>query len=148
MFAKKISISLVIVLVFTHFSAARVAYAEEEHDHMHVSIDVKPGSYPNSINLKSKGLIPVALFGSAEFDVNQVSTDSVTFGPMHHHTDGGAPAVKFHSKDVNLDGYLDLVFFFKPAQTGLQASDTTACLHGNFLDGSHFCGHDDVRVID
>lgn len=141
------SLLLSITLVLMLFLAVGIAYAQEEHSHTHVSIDVKPGSDPNSINLKSKGVIPVALFGSAEFDINQVDTSTVSFGPMHHHMGSGAPAVKFNAEDVNLDGYLDLVFFFKPAQTGLQTSDLIACLHGNLLDGSHFCGHDDVRVI-
>lgn len=138
---------LSIILALTLFPALGVAYAQEEHPHMHVNIDVKPGSDPNSINLKSKGLVPVALFGSAEFDIDLVDTTTISFGPMHHHMDGGAPAVKVNAEDVNLDGYPDLIFFFKPAQTGLQTSDATACLHGFLLDGSHFCGHDDVRVI-
>lgn len=136
-----------IPLVFIFFLSVGIAYAQEEHDHMHLSIDVKLGSDPNSINLKSKGLIPVALFGSAEFDIDTVDTATVTFGPMHNHMSGGGQAVKFNAEDVNLDGFIDLIFFFKPAQTGLQASDAIACLHGTQLDGSHFCGHDYVRVI-
>jgi hypothetical protein len=141
------SLFLSIILGLMLFPAVGVAHAQEEHPQMHVNIDVKPGSDPNSINLKSKGLIPVALFGSADFDIDLVDTTTVSFGPLHHHMDGGAPAVKVIAEDVNLDGYPDLVFFFKPAQTGLQTSDATACLHGFLLDGSHFCGHDDVWVI-
>lgn len=141
------SLLLSITLVLMLFPAVGTAYAQGEHPHMHVNIDVKPGSDPNSINLKSKGLIPVALFGSAEFDIDLVDTTTVSFGPMHHHMDGGAPAVKVNAEDVNLDGYPDLIFFFKPAQTELQTSDVIACLHGFLLDGSQFCGHDDVRVI-
>lgn len=37
-----------------------------------VAIDIKPGSYPNSINLGSNGVVPVAIFGSATFDVGQI----------------------------------------------------------------------------
>lgn len=138
---------LLITLTIMVLAAAGTAFAQEEHAHMMVNIDVKPGSDPNSINLKSKGLIPVALFGSAAFDIDQVDTNTVRFGPMDHHMDGGAAAVKVNVDDVNLDGYPDLVFYFKPAQTGLQPGDTMVCLHGTLLDGSHFCGHDDVRVI-
>lgn len=141
------SLLLLITLALLVFPAFGTAYAQMEHPHMGVSVDVKPGSDPNTINLKNRGLIPVALFGSAEFDVEQVDTTTARFGPMHHQMDGGALAVMVNVEDVNLDGYPDLVFFFEPAQTGLQPGDTTACLHGTLLDGSHFCGHDDVRVI-
>lgn len=138
---------LLFTLVLMVFMVVGTAYAQEEHPHLMVAIDVKPGSDPNSINLKNRGLVPVALFGSADFDISQVDTASVRFGPMHHEMDGGAPAVIVNTEDVNLDGYPDLVFFFKPAQTGLQPGDTIACLHGNLLDGTHFCGHDDIRVV-
>ncbi len=33
-----------------------------------VEIDIKPGSYPNSINLGNNGVIPVAILSSWEFD--------------------------------------------------------------------------------
>jgi hypothetical protein len=34
-----------------------------------VAIDIKPGSCPNPLNVKSKGVLPVAILGSADFDV-------------------------------------------------------------------------------
>ena len=136
-----------IVLAGLLFPAYQAASAQEEHDHIHATVDVKPGSDPNTINLKSKGLVPVALLGSASFDVTQVDTASVRFGPHQHESaDAGAAAVRFNFDDVNLDGYLDLVYFFRPAETGLQPGDTEACLHGT-INGEHFCGHDAVRVI-
>jgi hypothetical protein len=122
-------------------------FAQEEHEHIHAAIDVKPGSYPNTINLRTKGLLPVALLGSASFDVGEVETDSVRFGRHQHESaDAGAAAVRFNFDDANGDGYLDLVFFFYPGETGLQPGDTEACLHGT-INGEHFCGHDAVRVI-
>ena len=36
-----------------------------------VGIDIKPGSFPNSINLKGKGVIPVAILSTTTFDVLQ-----------------------------------------------------------------------------
>ncbi len=47
-----------------------------------VTIDIKPGSDPNSINPKSKGKIPVAILSTQDFDAPQmVDKDSLTFGP-------------------------------------------------------------------
>ena len=123
------------------------AYAHEEHEHMHVAIDIRPGSYPNPINLKSSGSVPVALLGSAEFDVMSVNPDSVTFGRVHHHESGASP-LRDAYEDVNQDGFLDIVLHFKIKEIDLDSNDTEACLHGMLLDGiTHFCGHDSVKII-
>lgn len=128
------------------------AYAQDMHSHVHVAIDVKPGSDPNAINVRARVEVPVAILGSASFDVNDVQASTVRFGPMHdpgemHQHDAGAAALRYASEDVNGDGYVDLVFHFRAADTGLQAEDTQACLHGNLNDSQHFCGHDTVKVI-
>jgi hypothetical protein len=136
-----------IVLAGLLFPAYQAGLAQEEHEHIHAAIDVKPGSDPNTINLRTKGLLPVALLGSASFDVSEVDTASVRFGRHQHESaEAGAAAVRFNFDDANGDGYLDLVFFFYPGETGLQPGDTEACLHGT-INGEHFCGHDSVRII-
>ena len=40
-------------------------------------VDIKPGSCPNPLNRKSKGLLPVALLGTGDFDVLTVDPESV-----------------------------------------------------------------------
>ena len=125
-------------------SGLRPAFAMD--DHLHVLIDIKPGSYPNAINLESPGMLPVALLGNSDFSVSSVDTDMVKFGRMHEF-DSGASPVHFASKDVNSDGFIDIVFHFKIQETGLTSSDAEACLHGMLLDGTHFCGHDSIKIV-
>jgi len=48
----------------------QLAYANEVV--LLIDIDIKPGSDPNSINSKSIGLVPVAIFSSANFDATSV----------------------------------------------------------------------------
>ncbi len=122
------------------------AYAQDMHDHIQVAIDIKPGSDPNAINIRPGVEVPVALLGSDSFDVEAVQAETVKFGPMHQH-DAGATALRWTFEDVNGDGFVDLVFHFKAAETGLTAGDTQACLHGALADRQHFCGHDTVKVI-
>jgi hypothetical protein len=43
-----------------------------------VSIDIKPQSCPNPLNLKSKGVLPVAVLGTEDFDV--ITIDPATVG--------------------------------------------------------------------
>ena len=47
-----------------------------------ISIDIKPDSDRNSINPKSKGVVPVAVLGSMEFDATQVNLSTVMLMEM------------------------------------------------------------------
>jgi hypothetical protein len=115
-----------------------------------VEIDIKPGSFPNSINPKSKGVIPVAILGSATLDVTTVNVTTLQFGP-----NGASPAHDLaspewyakHLEDVNGDGFIDLVSHYNTQETGIAFGDTEACLTGNFNDGRAFEGCDSVRVL-
>jgi hypothetical protein len=124
----------------------RPAFAQEEPHHLYVLVDIKPGSYPNPINLGSRGTVPVALLGDAGFDVACVDTATVKFGQMHESDSGAAPQ-RFASEDVNGDGFMDIVFHFRVMETGLLLTDREACLHGMLQDGTHFCGHDTIVII-
>jgi hypothetical protein len=83
---------LFILLAILAAPGIHPAFAQEE-DHLHVNVDIKPGSDTNAINLKSTGSVPVALLGSAEFDIFSVDLNTVKFGKMHE-MDSGAPALR------------------------------------------------------
>jgi len=106
-------------------------------------IDIKPRSYPNSINLKSKGVVPVALLGSDTFDVSTVDLSTVVFA--------GATPVHWAIEDVNSDGYMDIVFHFSTESlTELTATSTSAALAGKYtIEGSYlpFLGSDTVNIV-
>jgi hypothetical protein len=42
-----------------------------------VDIDIKPTSCPNPLNVKSKGVLPIAILGADDFDVTAVDPDTV-----------------------------------------------------------------------
>ncbi|MFC3889970.1 SdrD B-like domain-containing protein [Lentzea rhizosphaerae] len=110
-----------------------------------VPTDVKPRSFPSSINVKKDGLIPVAILSTAEFDaVAQVDRTSLTFGATGLEQSlvrCGSPG-----EDVNDDGRADLVCQFDTAKTGLTCGMTTATLVGRTLDGRRFEGQDDIKL--
>jgi uncharacterized repeat protein (TIGR01451 family) len=115
-----------------------------------VPIDIKPGSLPNSINRQNEGNIPVAILGSATFDVHQVVVSSLTFGHAGNENsliikNNGQPQVSF--EDVNGDGYLDLVAHFNTQLTNFQLGDTVGILEGTLLSGQQFTGQDSVRIV-
>jgi hypothetical protein len=108
-----------------------------------VSIDIKPGSFPNSINPRSRGLIPVAILTTDTFDATTVDALSVEFGPAgatESHDRG-------HLEDVDGDGNLDLVLHFRTQDTGIQCGDTSASLTGNTFGGVAIRGSDSIRTV-
>lgn len=120
-----------------------------------VGIDIKPGSDPNAINSKKEdGVIPLALLGSATFDVTNVDVTTLEFdaesafpgaSPFHDLTD---PAVLAdHTQDVNGDGWMDLVSHYRTGDTDIAPGDTVACLTGEFLGGGTFEGCDAIKVV-
>jgi hypothetical protein len=52
-----------------------------EASQIEIKIDIKPGSDPNPINPFSRGVIPVAILTTEDFDALTVDADSVLFGP-------------------------------------------------------------------
>ncbi len=106
-----------------------------------VEIDIKPGSFPNSINLKSKGVVPVAILTTDEFDALAVDPTTVAFGP------GAVPACDGHVEDMDGDGDLDLVLHFEIQESGLAFGDTDATLTGETFDGIPIEGTDSVKIV-
>jgi hypothetical protein len=46
-----------------------------------VVIDIKPGSVTNPINVRSSGVIPVAVLTTPSFDATSIDVSTVRFGP-------------------------------------------------------------------
>ena len=73
-------------------------------------VDIKPDSDPNPINLKSKGVLPIAILTTDEFDVYDVDIDTLLFGDPLLLDNGGTAVSPLRSafEDVSGDGLLDL----------------------------------------
>jgi len=109
-----------------------------------VPIDIKPCSCPNAINLKSKGVVPVAVLSSADFDAALcVNPETVTFAaalPLRWaYEDAGSEC------DEN-DGRIDLLLFFDTRDLQFTTDDTEAIVTGAAADGTLFWGLDTVKV--
>jgi len=105
-----------------------------------VSVDIKPGSYPNSINLGSKGVVPVAVLTTSEFDASTVDPSTVVFA--------GAYPVRWVMQDVDYDGDMDMLFFFKTQDlTSLSSASTDATLTGATYIGQPIQGTDTVNIV-
>ena len=111
-----------------------------------VQIDIKPGSFPNSINVGSGGNVPVAIFSTASFDATTVDPLSVTLAGADVKLKGkGTPMAS--TEDVNGDGLLDLVVHVSTEALELMDADTEAVLEGQTFGGIPVNGADTVRVV-
>jgi len=113
-----------------------------------VYIDIKPGSDRNPINLKSKGVVPVAVFGAEDFDVTFIDDPLavVLFNMAIEAFDGGASPVRWAIGDVDGDGYEDLLLHFKTQELAgyLDEDSVEVGLTGAMVYGQLFMGTDTV----
>jgi hypothetical protein len=109
-----------------------------------VEIDIQPRKEPNVIDVFGRGVIPVAVLGSATFDVEELDVTTLAFGP------GGAAPVDRkggRGRDVDGDGFTDRVFRFRTQETGIAIGDTRACLTLETQDGTPLAGCDAILTI-
>jgi len=143
----------------------------QEEQIMPVSIDIKPGSCPNPINLKEKGVVSVAILGSDKFNATDIDPSSVSIGR------GGieevaVPSIRWSLEDVATpftgepcachdligDGILDLVLKFEAQSLvgtleldGVEGGEIPLRLTGRIKEeygGERFKGEDCVRVLE
>jgi len=104
-----------------------------------VDVDIKPGDCPNSINLKSKGVVPVAVLTGGELDAGDVDPGTVRLA--------GAAPVRWTLEDVDGDGDLDLLLQFRVQDLDLNGASFWATLTGTMSDGVVFQGSGTVRIV-
>ena len=97
-------------------------------------IDIKYGSDPNSINLKSNGVVPVTVFNTETLDPS-----TVTFA--------GTTPIRYTREDKDGDGTADWVFHFKTQELDLYSGSTGTILTGESTDGEPFEGIDTVNIV-
>ena len=83
---RKFIVLSIVLLVLAGFAITSSA-AELE-----VAIDIKPGSCPNPLNVKGKGVLPVAILGTEDFDVTEIDVESIELA--------GVPLLRWDLEDV------------------------------------------------
>ena len=117
-----------------------------------IDIDIKPGSYPNSINLGSHGVIPVAILSTADFDATTLNAENIFLAGLGVRVRGKGNKYLASEEDVNGDGLIDLVV----------KVETENLDPGEFADGGAFLrvretsdpispvlyeGWDEIRIV-
>jgi hypothetical protein len=127
-----------------------------------VSIDLKPASWPNPINVKDRGVISVAICGTADFNVMDIDPASVLLS-REDGVGGDVPPLRWNWEDMATpytgsdgghdlagDGIMDLIFKFKAQEVvsvleldSLGDGDVIILqLSGELFDGTDIVGYD------
>lgn len=113
-----------------------------------VTIDIKPGSYPNSINLGSNGVVPVAILSSAEFDATTVNPETVIIAGAGVAIRGKGDKYLTSVEDVNGDGLLDLSMKVETENLDAgQLQGGMAILIGETYNGMEIEGGDEIIIV-
>ena len=98
-----------------------------------VDIDIVPGSKLNCFNNDGHGVIPVAILGTADFDVTQIDSGSIQLESMSVKAVGKTDKTLTSIRDVNNDGFDDLVVMIEDQDGAFTPGEATATLTGNLL---------------
>ncbi|MCK4791977.1 MAG: hypothetical protein KAV87_50055 [Desulfobacteraceae bacterium] len=111
------------VILSTEWALLTLERAAPPVSELQVYVDIKPGSCPNPLNTKSKGVLPVAILGTVHFDVTEIDPASVALTREGY--DVVSPirwsyedvATPFEGElcdchDLNGDGHVDLTLKF------------------------------------
>jgi len=85
-----------------------------------MEIDIKPGNEQNNINLKSNGVVPVAVLTTDQFDAAAIDPATAQFA--------GAAPKHWSLEDVDSDGDDDVMFHFRTQELDLDVDSTEATL--------------------
>jgi len=127
------------------FGVDNFQWLGDEPEGIPLDVDIVPGSDLNRVNIKSQGLLTVAVYGSEDLDVLDIDPGTLAFGPA---AEGLAHQNGPHVDDLDTDGFLDLVLHFHTRSTGIAADDAEACLAGATWDGVPAEGCDAVDPND
>ena len=120
-----------------------------------VSVDIKPNSCPNVINAHSNGVLPIAILGTEDFDVNEIDLASLNIPFVKANIEDvatpfdGVPTDQFTCTTEGSDGFDDLVI--KISMDDILCLDDgvvgVLVVTGELLDGTEFSGEDYAVAI-
>lgn len=120
-------------------------------DALPVTVDIQPFSTSNVINLGTRSYVSVVIKGTADFDVTTVDPSTARFGPgsaepVHEFT---VDSPTDHVRDIDADGYVDMMFHFDKAEAGLMdlVGVVPLTLTALTVDGVAVAGGEEVKLI-
>jgi hypothetical protein len=128
---------------------------------LEVAVDIKPGACPNPVHVTSKGVLPVAILGSEDFDVTSIDASSIRLagvGAIRSNFEDAAGTVsngdECECSTGGPDGFGDLILKFE-TQKVMEAigefnngDELMLELRGNLSDETRIKGSDCIIIRD
>ena len=135
--------------------------------YMDAPVDVKPGSDVNPVNLRSNGVLPVAVLGSADLDVTTIDPSTILLngvaplrwniedvcGPMPDPPDPMDPMMDDNDDAEMPDGFDDLKLKFSTPEIAASLDDVargdivTLYFSAETFGGMALTGEEDIRIV-
>lgn len=125
-----------------------------------VDFDIKPGSCPNPFNVGSQGVLPTAILGSENLDVNSIDTASIRLegiAPIRSSFEDVAAAgdaqTPCECTTQGADGFTDLTLKFDTQEIVNAIGEVVdgemlqLVITGKLIDGTKIEGSDCIRII-
>ncbi|WP_146659392.1 hypothetical protein [Anaerohalosphaera lusitana] len=121
----------------------------QEPEVINVEVDIKPDSSDNAVNLRSKGVVPVAFVSNETFDATRIDFETVT-------VNGNVGLIKCRGKkqrpmvsetDVNGDGLVDLLVKLDTQMLADAGVESVCEFTATTYDGMAVRGSDSITVV-
>jgi hypothetical protein len=108
-----------------------------------VTVDVKPGDTPTTLEPKRQGMVPIAILSTKDFDAAQIDIDTARAGA----TGVEATAFKHMLEDVDRDKDVDLLMLFRVADLGLTCQSKGVTVKAKTDKGQSIEGTETVTMV-
>jgi hypothetical protein len=118
-----------------------------------IVIDIAPGKEPKRINRNSNAELKVAVFSDPPRCSGDPGFDARTIDPLSLRLAGASPRLqgegtpKLKERDVNSDGYADIVVSFKAGHLDVDPSSRSVFLDGETYDGVNIRGKGQLQFV-
>ena len=90
---------------YAPFAHIMVGYLKLTVDYSYIfDVDIKPGSLTNPFNVKSKGVLPIAILTTEDFDATTIDPVTVTAR--------GVNPLRWIIEDIDEEGDIDLILYY------------------------------------
>ena len=112
-----------------------------------MAIDILPGNDENSIDLSRQRLLPVAILGSASFDINDFNPRTLKLKAKSQNLVGKSDKTLCDKRDTNSDSFMDLVCNIKTIGFNVQPGDIEVTISAGTYQGQSLRAEGVIRYI-
>ena len=108
-----------------------------------VTVDVKPGDTPTTLEPKRQGMVPIAILSTKDFDAARIDIDTARAGA----TGVEATAFKHMLEDVDRDNDIDLLMLFRVSDLALTCQSKGVTVKAKTDKGQEIEGAELVLMV-